>query len=196
MWVATKHDMSVLRLEFVQSSYMSHIQFFEEIKGIVLAKNGGLNTKTSWRTGKKKEFMEEINAKALEEAKKKIIKSISFDKERLQIMKSNWLWLAQDKINNGKPVYKRDENGKIERDKDNQPIILKEAIYLDAWEIKTLINIVKLELWEPLTVVRQENVELVINEEDLEEDGDEWLTEEEKLLAQEISGLKDIEKDN
>lgn len=189
-WVQ-KYNYDSLRLEFVQSKYVSHYEFFQEVHGKDLAKNGTLNTNTSWRTNKKAEFMKEINAKALEEAKKKIVKSVSFDKEQLQVMKSMWLWLVKDKLNNAKPIYQRDENGKIMKDDKGLPIVVKEALYLDAWEIKTLINVCKLELGEPLTVVRNENVDLVIDEKDLEEDGDEWLTDEEKEIAQSISWLSD-----
>lgn len=189
-WVQ-KYNYDSLRLEFVQSKYVSHYEFFQEVHGKDLAKNGTLNTNTSWRTNKKAEFMKEINAKALEEAKKKIVKSVTFDKEQLQVMKSMWLWLVKDKLNNAKPIYQRDENGKIMKDDKGLPIVVKEALYLDAWEIKTLINVCKLELGEPLTVVRNENVDLVIDEKDLEEDGDEWLTDEEKEIAQSISWLSD-----
>lgn len=190
----TLHDYSGLRLEFLQSSYSSHYEFFQQIHGKDLAKNGVMNKETSWRTSKKKEFLEEVNAEALKRAKEKLVKWVEFDAWKLKVMKANVMALFQDKIADARPKYERDSEWKVVRDENGLPKILKEWIYLDATELKTIMNVIKLELWEPLTVIRNENVDLTIDEEDLDEFGDEGLSDEEKEIAQDISWLEEKDK--
>ncbi len=195
MSVPKKYDYDALRLEFLQSKFLSHFEFFKQVKGIDVVKNWGFNKRTSWRTKKKGEFMEEVNKEALARARESLVKWFTFDETRLRYMKQKAIKLVQQKIDDAFTTYKRNEDWSIAVDKEWKPIVLREWAYTEAKDLKTIINILKLELWEPLSVVRNETVNLSIPEEELERFWDVGLTKEEKQIARDITGLTDEDED-
>lgn len=138
MWVQ-KYDYSKLKLEFFQSD-------FDEVKSFLSDKWVNYNTKwstnTRWRTKEKKEWKEKITKKVLLKKQNELAKKLDIPMEWLLETKKATIQLIMKKL---KAIW--------DKSKEDWDII-------DVKDVKTIREMSKVELWEPINVSKNDNTNI------------------------------------
>ena len=136
MWVQ-KYDYSALKLEFFESDYNEVKTFFTD-KWLIF--NSDIVKKTKWRTQDKKAWKEKIVEKALQRKQDELAKKFDIPMDRLLENKKATIQLIRKKINA--------INEKAKKSWDS----------IDMRDLKLIREMNKVELWEPTSVNRNDNV--------------------------------------
>lgn len=129
-----KYDLSSLKLEFFQSEHDDVKSFLNQ-----LWINQKINWKhTKWRADEKQKYKQKILKKALEDHVKKQAKTLDIDIEVLKKGKRNWLIQIINQLS------KTDSKWNI--------------IELPMKDLVKWINQLKVELWEPTSYNKHENL--------------------------------------
>ena len=107
-----------------------------------------MTKKTTWRTKEKMKWKKEIEIKAIERAKKAMIKQYEIPKEQLLSMKSNAVKLLMKKMNDYMPK------------KNKEWEIIEEGEKIMVRDITEIIKTIKVELQEPIVVSKNYNSNL------------------------------------
>lgn len=131
-------DWNKLKLDFFKDEIDDVSVFFKTRYG---QRNGTININTRWRSRDKQDFKKEIAEKALAKAKEKMSDDMALDLDKIRMLKKRWFEL----------LFKR-ANDFIDKKDKNWNIIQWEKV--DVRDIKDIINLSKVEMWEPTTISR------------------------------------------
>lgn len=132
-----KYDWSNLKLEFFQSDF-DDVKSFLSHFWVTFKWGGWIAKQTKWRAKEKQEYKEKILKKALEVNAEKQAKSLELDIEVLKKGKKNGLIQIVNKLS------KKDKKWNI--------------IELSVSDLVKAINTIKVELWEPTSYNKNENL--------------------------------------
>lgn len=99
---------------------------------------------TVWRTKEKEVWLKWVTELALQRTQVVASKAIEIPKEKLQQMKKTWLELLIKRLNDFMP--KKDKDWKV----------IDDWATVNVKDIRDIINLVKVELWEPTSISKDD----------------------------------------
>lgn len=146
----SKYDWKGLKLDFYQSEY-DEVKAFFEATGVPY--NRFTREKAKWWAKDKQEWKDWVINKALAKEQEKRAKELEIPIDQLKSLKKSAILLYAKHLNK----YIKDEKGTLK---------------INVSDLDKIIKSIKVELWEPTTITKNENInkDEVIDEKDLLDD--------------------------